>query len=106
MFKFQNIIDELKHAFTIDSTKLNDDEIALIEKLAGYVVKRKMSVPATMFLESVQPLSFIGNQAATFFKPIITNFFPAHEYDRLISILEKREALNMLIREIEKRSSV
>ncbi|MCP5005950.1 MAG: hypothetical protein GY941_18735, partial [Planctomycetes bacterium] len=65
MFKFQNIIDELKHAFTIDSAKLNDDEIALIEKLAGYVVKRKMSVPATMFLESVQPLSFIGNQAAT-----------------------------------------
>ncbi len=103
MFKFQKIVEELKHAFAIDSAKLSDEEIALLEKLAAYVVRRKMSVPAIMFLESIQPLNFIGNQAATFFKPIITNFFPAHEYNRLIGILEKREALNILIRKIEKR---
>ncbi|GJQ59799.1 MAG: hypothetical protein D8M57_13305 [Candidatus Scalindua sp. AMX11] len=103
MFRFKKIVDELKHAFATDSGKLTDDEIALIEKLADYVVRRKMTVPAIMFLESVEPLNFIGNQAGTFFQPIITNFFPAHEYNRFITLLEKREALKMLIRKIEKR---
>ena len=103
MIRFQKIVDGLKHAFAVDSAKLNVDEIALIDKLADYVVRRKMSVPAIMFLESIQPLNFFGNQAGIFFKPIITNFFSAHDYDRIICILEKREALNILIRKIEKR---
>ncbi|MDR4498274.1 MAG: hypothetical protein MRK02_10205 [Candidatus Scalindua sp.] len=101
--RIRKIVEGFKHAFAIDTEKLKDDEIALIEKLADYVVRRKMTLPAIMFLESVQPLNFIGNQAALFFKPILIHFFSAQEYNKLINILEKRDAIKTLIRQIEKR---
>jgi len=103
MSRIRKIVEGFKHAFSINAEKLKDDEIALIEKLADYVVRRKMTLPAIMFLESVQPLNFIGNQAALFFKPILTHFFSSQEYNKLTNILEKRDAINTLIRQIEKR---
>ena len=104
MVKLRRIIDGLKHAFATDVVKLENNEIVLIKKLADYVVKRRMSVPAIMFLESVQPLNFIGSQAMVFFRPILTQFFSNDEYNKLSDILEKREVINMLISEIEQRN--
>lgn len=104
MVKLRRIIDGLKHAFATDVVKFEDDEVALIKKLADYVVKRRMSVPAIIFLESVQPLNFIGSQAMVFFRPILTQFFSNDEYNKLSDILEKREVINMLISEIERRN--
>lgn len=104
MVKLRRIIDGLKHAFATDVVKFEDDEVALIKKLADYVVKRRMSVPAIIFLESVQPLNFIGSQSMVFFRPILTQFFSNDEYNKLSDILEKREVINMLISEIEQRS--
>jgi hypothetical protein len=63
-----------------------------------------MSVPAVMFLESVRPLNFVGSQAMVFFKPIISHFFTKVEYDKLASMLEKREVIDRLIKEIEQRA--
>ncbi len=105
MFEIRKIINALKHAFAIDVAKLKEEDIVLIEKLADYVVRRKMSVPAILFLESVQPLSFIGSQITVFFEPILTNFFPTDEYKKLANILEKRDSLTILISEIEKRAN-
>ncbi len=64
-----------------------------------------MSVPAVMFLESVRPLNFVGSQAMVFFKPIISRLFTSAEYDKLATILEKREVIDLLIKEIEQKSN-
>ncbi len=102
MAEIKKIIDGFKHAFATTAAKLDDGDIALLKKLAVFVVRRKMSVPATMFLESARPLNFIGSQAMVYFKPILTRFFSIREYNKIAGILENREAVDVLIDEIEK----
>ncbi len=106
MVEIKKIIDGFKHAFATDSEKLDDCETALISKLADFEVRRNMSMPAIMFLESVRPLNFVGSQAMVFFKPFISRLFTKVEYDKLATILEKREVIDILIKEIEKRSAI
>ena len=105
MVEIKKIINGFKHAFATEGAKLDDCDTALIRKLADYVVRRNMSVPAVMFLESVRPLNFVGSQAMVFFKPIISRFFTKVEYDKLASMLEKREVIDRLIKEIEQRAN-
>ncbi len=104
MTEIKKIIEGFKHAFATEGVKLEDCDTALIRKLADYVVRRNMSVPAIMFLESVRPLNFVGSQAMVYFKPIISRFFTSAEYDKLATILEKREVVDLLIKEIELKS--
>jgi hypothetical protein len=40
-----------------------------------------------------------------FFKPILSRFFSRYEYDRIANILERREVVDLLINEIEKRAN-
>jgi hypothetical protein len=104
MVEIQKIINGFKHAFSTDDKELRDNDVILIKKLADYVVRRNMSLPTIMFLESVRPLNFIGNQIMIFFKPILTHFFSANEYNKLANILENRKVVDMLINEIEQRA--
>ncbi len=104
MVEIKKIIDGFKHAFATGGEKLEDDDTVLIRKLADFVVRRDMAVPAVMFLESVRPLNFVSSQSMVFFKPILSRFFSRYEYDRISSILEKREVVDLLINEIEKKA--
>ena len=104
MVEIKKIIDSFKHAFATDSAKFDECDTELIRKLADFVVRRNMSMPAIMFLESVRPLNFVGSQAMVFFKPIVSRFFTKVEYDKLATILEKREVIDLLIKEIEKKA--
>ena len=104
MVEMKKIIDGFKHAFATEAAKFVDNDISLIRKLADYVVKRNMSMPAIMFLESVRPLNFVGSQAMVFFKPIFSRFFTREEYDKLATMLENREVIDLLIKEIEQKS--
>ncbi len=104
MVEIKKIIDSFKHAFATDGDTLENCDTVLIRKLADFVVRRNMSVPAIMFLESVRPLNFVGSQAMVFFKPIISRFFTKVEYDKLATILERREVIDLLIKEIEQKS--
>ncbi len=104
MVEIKKIIDGFKHAFSTQGETLEDDDTVLIRKLADFVVRRNMSVPAVMFLESVRPLNFVGSQSMVFFKPILSRFFSRYEYDRIANILEKREVVDLLIREIEQKA--
>jgi hypothetical protein len=103
MVAIKKVIDGFKHAFATDGEKLEDDDTVLIRKLADFVVRRNMSVPAVMFLESVRPLNFVGSQAMVFFEPILSRFFTRDDYNKMAIILEKREVIDLLIREIEQR---
>jgi hypothetical protein len=103
MAEIKKIIEGFKHAFATEGVKLEDCDTDLISKLADIVVRRNISVPAIMLLESVRPLNFVGSQAMVFFKPIISRFFTSAEYDKLATILEKREVIDLLIKEIEQK---
>ena len=98
----------LRHAFSThsDSQPLSTDDVALMERIADVLVRRGMSAPATVFLESIGPMSFLGSQALHFLTPIIDCAFNAKEVEQVARLLERRETIPQLIAVIEARSSV
>lgn len=93
----------LRHAFSLHRGEaLGEEELALIKRLAKGIVRRRMAAPAVLFLESLEPLSYIGSQAMSFFRPFVTLLFSPEEYDRLTHILERRNGIETLIEEIKK----
>lgn len=93
----------LRHAFALEESDeaCSEEDRALLSKVAGFVVKRGMTVPAILFLESMRPLNFVGSQVMVFFQPILASFFSTEEYDRLARILERRNSIDRLIEQIE-----
>jgi len=67
-----------KHAFCTGTSKeskpLSERELAVLLKLVAVIQKRKLTLPATMFLECAQPLNYIGSQMMVFFRPFLTFF--------------------------------
>lgn len=98
----------LRHAFSThsDSHPLSTDDVALMERIADVLVRRGMSAPAMVFLESIGPMSFLGSQALHFLTPIIDCAFNAKEIEQVARLLEHRETISRLIAVIEARSSV
>ena len=74
---------------------------ALMDRFAAAVVERRMAAPAILFLESVKPVSFLGNQALVFFQPIVQSVFDFKNYDRIVALLEDRQNLDYILRKIE-----
>jgi len=94
-----------QHAFSmkVADDEFNPDDIALIERIAGEIVKRRMATPALLFLESIKPLSFFASQAMHMLRPFIvaaTVGNPA-SYERFVLLMEKSEGMEKLIDSIE-----
>jgi hypothetical protein len=73
----------------------------IMDRLAGKIVERRLASPAVLFLESIKPLSFLGNQALIFFQPIVQSIVNFKSYDEIAGILEDRENLEYLLTKIE-----
>ena len=76
-----------------------------MERMADAIVKRGMEAPATIFLESMAPMNFLGSQALHFFTPIIDLVFDAKELEQVARLLECRESAARLIALIEAKSA-
>lgn len=76
-------------------------EEALLAKLAGFVVRRRLTAPAILMLEMHRPLNFVASQVLVMFEPFLTFFFRPEEIQALIRILEDRGGLERLILAIE-----
>ncbi|MCZ6601990.1 MAG: hypothetical protein O6952_03180 [Planctomycetota bacterium] len=92
-----------RHAFALDrgDPPLKEDEERLLDRLAKALVRRRLSAPAILFLESLRPLHFIGSQALVFFAPFAKALVEGKDYDTLTSLLERRIAVDGLLRRIE-----
>ena len=98
---------ELTHAF---STKAEADvftveDLALLERVADAVVKRGMTAPATVFLESLGPMNFLGSQALYFLTPIVEWAFNTKEVEQVARLLERRDTISRLITIIDTKST-
>jgi hypothetical protein len=96
----------LRHAFAVTNSTapLSIEDVALLEQVANAVVARGMATPATLFLESVGPMNFIGSQALHFFTPILEVVFPHRDMERVARLLERRDTLSRLVTLIECRA--
>lgn len=97
----------LKHAFAItrEQQALSLDDLALLDRVADAVVKRGMATPATVFLESIGPMNFLGSQALHFLTPILELACKNNEFERVAHLLERRDIVPRLIALIEAKSA-
>ena len=104
--KWDKIRAELSHAFSTKSEaeRFTIDDLALLERVADAVVKRGMAAPATVFLESLGPMNFLGSQALYFLTPIVEWAFQAKEVEQVARLLERRDTISRLITLIETKS--
>ena len=104
--RFNRLRAHLRHAFAVapEGQPLSVDDVALIERVADAVIQRNMAAPATMLLESIGPMNFIGSQALHFFTPFFEVVVPQRDIERVAHLLERRDTLSRLIAIIESRS--
>ncbi len=97
----------LRHAFAVqpETQPLAIEDVQLLERIAEIIVKRGMTAPATMFLESMGPMNFLGSQALHFLIPIIECAFNTKEVEQVARLLERRDTLTRLIAIIEAKSA-
>ena len=81
--------------------ELQEDERALVERLATAVVERRLETPAILLLESTKPLAFLGSQTLHFFEPMVSTFVDRPEYSVVTRLLEDRDKVEALLRRIE-----
>jgi len=97
----------LEHAFATqpEERRLSSDEVQLMGRMADAIVRRGMAAPATVFLESMGPMNFLGSQALHFFLPIIECAIDAKEVEQVARLLERRDSLSRLITLIDAKSA-
>jgi hypothetical protein len=97
----------LTHAFSTRpvTPPLGPEDVQLLERIAGVLIQRGMAAPATVFLESMGPMNFLGSQALHFLTPIIDCAFGATEVEQVARLLERRDTISRLIAIIEAQSS-
>lgn len=94
----------LAHAFAIESADgtLPAEEQAVVDQVAQGVVRRGMSTPAIMLLESVRPLHFVGSQALAFFEPLASAVLDPAKCQTFRRVLERPRGIPQLIASIER----
>jgi len=104
--KWDKVLAELSHAFSTKSgaEAFTIEDLALLERVADAVVKRGMTAPATVFLESLGPMNFLGSQALYFLTPIVEWAFNAKEVEQVARLLERRDTISRLVMIIDTKS--
>ncbi len=87
-----------------EGQELSAEDRALLERVAARAVELHLEVPAVLALESLRPLSFAASQALLFFEPFAQALLGLGDYRRFARLIERREALEELVRLIEQRA--
>ena len=105
--KWDRVREELTHAFSTkaEADVFSPEDLGLLERVADAVVKRGMTAPATVFLESLGPMNFLGSQALYFLSPIVEWAFHAKEVEQVARLLERRDTISRLITIIDTKSA-
>lgn len=93
----------LKHAFAVSSV---DDVVPtaaqtkLIDRVCHETVRRQMTLPAIMLLESSAPLNFLAGQSLRFFEPILGTILDSGEIRDFAEFIEHRGAIEFICRRL------
>jgi hypothetical protein len=87
-----------------ERAELSAEDRELLDRLASRVVELRMEVPAILAIETGKPLSLLASQAMVFLEPLVLSVFNLTGYRRIALLMERREALEALVRSIETRA--
>lgn len=77
-----------------------------MKKIAKEIVQRQLTVPAIIFLETIKPLSFLGNQLLIFANPIVSLVVRTGNYYKFVRMIEDRENVEKLTVVIEEENAL
>ena len=80
---------------------VTDEQAAVVDRLARFIIRFGLTVPAIISLESVRPLSFVGSQFMHVLTPSITAILTGTDWDALARLLERRGGIDYCIERIE-----
>ena len=103
----QDLRAGLRHAFAVrpEQEPFTTEDVALLERVADAIVRRDMATPATLFLESIGPMNFLGSQALHVLTPLIEAVLSVNELTRIVRLLERRDSIPHLMTLIEARAT-
>jgi hypothetical protein len=78
-----------------------DERDRILEQAAGQVVRRRLEVPAVMFLEMNRPLSFLASQGLIVLTPLFGTIFGPERMMKLAQLMEDRSNIDRLLQRIE-----
>jgi hypothetical protein len=87
----KQIITEISHEKALER----------IDKIARYIVKRRMGPAAIMTIESLRPLNFIASQLMYFLEPFAELFVDEKSYEEIALILEEQKYVKLLVKRID-----
>ncbi|MBT3602387.1 MAG: hypothetical protein HN521_04900 [Candidatus Latescibacteria bacterium] len=93
------------HAFAVSPPQhaITEDDETLASKVATFIVKRQLTAPAIMLLETSRPFNYVSSQFLTFLSPFISIIFSNNkEFGHFTQFLEKRDSIPCIITHIEK----
>jgi len=86
---------------------LSEQEQQILFKLADFIVRKGMTVPAILTLETVKPLNYIGSQAMVFFEPFVQAVIrDVSGYNTFRRMMEKRDNIERLLQKVEELDAI
>jgi len=86
---------------------LSEKEQQILFKLADFIVRKGMTVPAILTLETVKPLNYIGSQAMVFLEPFVQAVIrDVSGYNTFRRMMEKRENVERLLQKVEELDAI
>ena len=85
-------------------TPVDERDRALLDRLAARIVELRLETPAILALESARPVALLASQAMVFLQPFAESLFRLPDYRRLVELVERREALELLTTLIERHA--
>lgn len=101
--RLQELRTGLRHAFALrlEQDAFTIEDLALLERVATVIVARGMAAPATLFLESMGPMNFLGSQALHVLAPLLESVLSGSDLTRIASLFERRDSIPRLVTLIE-----
>ncbi len=95
----------IKNAFAVDPPGPaipTEPQRKVVDRVCLEIVRRHMSTPGLIFLETFRPLSYVGSQVLHFFQPIVSAVLRGEGYQHFTDFLEQRGSIDYLCERIEK----
>ncbi|MBN93206.1 MAG: hypothetical protein CL928_03930 [Deltaproteobacteria bacterium] len=89
-------------AETTGPDQITAHQAAATEKVAKFIVRFGLTVPAILALESLRPLSFVGSQFMYVLSPAVTTFLSQKDWDAMAGLLEQRAGMEYVLGVIER----
>lgn len=93
----------LKHAFFVETRDAipTETQAATIDLLCREIVRRRMTLPAQMMLESSVPLHFLAGQFLRFSEPILGTLLDPVAVRDFATFVERRGSVEYICRRLE-----